>query len=176
MTIKENKNYAVLYAIRKFGSIPGKKALHKIMYFAGLKANIYTFQWNKFGPYSEELTYDFDDGVVEGLIDVNPTNLKSRDGKQYNMQLSHHGLDTLNSFELDEVTKRSIDFAYKILVEKSPRKMELLASTYYIVKHDDYKNSQSDVYETLKMLKPRAGFTKEEVTDSIHELQSLSLI
>lgn len=43
MLLSENNFANMLYAIRKFNSVPGKKALQKILYFAKVKSNIYLF-------------------------------------------------------------------------------------------------------------------------------------
>jgi uncharacterized protein YwgA len=125
---------SLMYAIQKFGSVPGKKALHKIIYFANLKAEIFPFQWHKYGPYSEELNYVLDDTIMEQLVEVAPTNLLVRTGQQLNMKLSSRGLDFLeSSAPSDTSIKKAVDFAFDILNGKNPRQMELLASTHYIV-------------------------------------------
>jgi len=172
----EGNSYAILYAIKRFGSIPGKKALQKIMYFANLKTQMYSFQWNKFGPYSEELKYALDDYILEELIDVTPIDLLTIDRRQFNMKLSSRGLDLAQSLTLDDITKASVDFAYEVLREKNPREMELLASTHYIMKYNDRETNADYVYEILSKLKPYAGFTRTEVAGSIQELKNLQLV
>lgn len=176
MVFEGNNSYAILYAIKRFGSIPGKKALQKIMYFANLKTQMFSFQWNKFGPYSEELKYALDDCIMEELVDVNPIDLLTRDRRQFNMELSNKGLDLARSLDLDDPAKDSIDFAYEVLRNKNPREMELLASTHYIVKYNDRETDAEYVYEILSKMKPYAGFTRIEVVDSIRELKKLGLV
>ena len=50
-----NKDYAVLKAVEVFGTVRGRKALHKILYFANLKEHMFKYQWYKYGPYSPDL-------------------------------------------------------------------------------------------------------------------------
>ena len=172
-----NKINSLLYAIQKFDTVPGKKALHKIIYFANLRAETYSFQWHKYGPYSEELNYILDDAIMEGLIDVTPTNLRVRNGQQLNMKLSSSGLDILkSSHSTNTSVKKSVDFAYDVLSGKNPRQMELLASTHYILAESNDEMNAKSVWNVLMTLKPYSGYTQDEVTMAINELKNSKLI
>jgi uncharacterized protein YwgA len=172
-----NKFNSLLYTIQKFGSVPGKKALHKIIYFANLRAETYAFQWHKYGPYSEELNYILDDAIMEGLVDVAPTDLLVRNGQQLNMKLSNIGLDILkSSHSMNASVKKSVNFAYDILKEKNPRQMELLASTHYILTQSNDQMNAKSIWDVLITLKPHSGYTQDDVAMAIKELKNLMLI
>jgi uncharacterized protein YwgA len=173
---EENKYTEMLYALKKFYSISGKEALQKIMYFASIKSNTYSFQWNKFGPYSEELKYTFDDAIMEGTIDYTPSDIPMRYGQQSNLKLTSQGEEVLGSFVLDNDTKESIEFAYQILKDKSLTQMQLLSSVHYILRHNDGKTDVLSVLNILKKLKPNTGFKQEDIIPVIEELKELKLL
>lgn len=171
-----NKSSAVLYAIKKFDVVPGKKALQKIMYFANIRSSLFSFQWNNYGPYSEELNYIFEDAAIDGTIHVMPKSFSNSEIKQYNMELSESGSSGLESFKLDRKLKTSVDFAYKILRGKTPRQMELLASVHYIVNDNECNTDPEYVWSIINLLKPEQGFTQKDVMKAIEELKNLKLL
>lgn len=171
-----NKDAAMLYAIKKFKVVPGKKALQKILYFANIKTDAFSFQWNNFGPYSEELNFLFEDAAIDGVIEVTPKSFPNSEILQYNMRLSDSGLELLNCMKIDRKVKAGIDFAYRVLKGKTPRKMELLASVHYIIKNNDCNTDPRYVWEIITMLKPEQGFTQDDIISAIKELQSIKLI
>jgi len=176
MLIIDNETGAMLRAIRRFGSIPGKKALQKVMYFANLENPLFSFEWNKFGPYSEELKYTFDAALMAEQIDVEPEELMTRKGQQFNMKLSQQGQRLIEAIPPDEPTENGINFAYELLNEKNPRQMELLASVHYIVSNSNSEIDPEEIYETIDLLKPNAGFTLEDVQEALAELEEFNLI
>jgi uncharacterized protein YwgA len=172
----ENKDANILYALKKFSSVPGKDALQKIMYFASMKSNAFPFRWNKYGPYSEELKYAFDDAIMEGTVDYTKVDMPIKDSHQFNIKLTRQGEELLSSFVLDDITKESIEFAYQILKNKSPRRIELLSYVHYIANHNDSKIDVLSVLEILKRLKPSDGFSLEDISSIMEELRELKLI
>jgi uncharacterized protein YwgA len=175
MQATENKYTEMLYAIKRFGFISGKEALQKIMYFASIKLNKYSFQWNKYGPYSEELKHTLDYAVIEGTIDYYPINVPTTNGQQFNVKLTSQGEKLLSSSVLDNDTRDSIDFAYQILKNKSPIQMELLSYVHYIGKHNDGKTNVFFILDILRKLKPSAGFKQKDISSVIEELKELKL-
>ena len=173
MLATENKFTEMLFAIKKFGSVSGKDALQKIMYFASIKSNTYSFQWNKYGPYSEELKHTFDYAIIEGAVEYYPIDTPDTNGQKFNIRLTSQGEELLNSSVLNNYARESIDFAYQILKNKSPIQMELLASVHYIGKYDGGKTNVLDI---LRKLKPTVGFKQEDINFVIEELKELKLV
>lgn len=167
--------FATLYAISRFGTVPGKKALQKVLYFSNLKSNVFNFQWNTYGPYSEELQYLYDDAYLENVISVNKTPLQFTMGTQYDTTLSDKGKTYLKSLSKEPNIKKAVDFAYCLLKDKTPREMELLASVHYIASYEDTTNS-TKIWEIINELKPKAHFTKENVKEAVSELKAMKLI
>ena len=177
MLATENKYTEMLYAVKQFGSISGKEALQRIMYFASIKSNTYSFQWSKYGPYSEELKHTFDYAIIEGTIDYYPIDVPTTYGQQLNVKLTSQGEKLLSSSILDNGSKESIDFAYQILKNKSQIQMELLSSVHYIEKYNDGKTNALFILDILRKLKPNAaGFKQEDIRSVIEELKELKLV
>src|SRR5919198_2758197 len=176
MLATENKYSEMLYAIKKFGSIGGKDALQNIMYFVSIKSNTYSFQWNKYGPYSEELKHTFDYAIIEGTVEYYPINAPVTNGQKFNVRLTSQGEELLSSSVLNNYTKESIDFAYQILKNKSSLQMELLASVHYIGKYNGSKTNVLFVLNILRKLKPNVRFEQEDINSVIEELKELKLL
>jgi uncharacterized protein YwgA len=175
MLATENKYTEMLFAIKKFGSVNGKEALQNIMYFVSIKSNTYSFQWNKYGPYSEQLKHTFDDAIIEGTIEYYPIDLPFTNGQKFNIRLTGQGEELLSSSVLDNYTMESINFAYQILKNKSPIQMELLASVHYIGKYNGGKINVLFVLDILRKLKPNVRFKQENINSIIEELKELKL-
>ena len=169
------QHFAMLYTVNKFKMVPGKKALQKILYFSNLKSNVFNFQWNTYGPYSEELQYLFDDSYVDNIITVKKTPLQFTSGTQYDTSLSSKGEEYLKTLNKDPSIKKAINFSYSLLKNKSPREMELLSSVHYIATYENTSNS-TKIWEIINELKPKAHFTKENVKEAISELKAAKLI
>ena len=175
MLATENKYSEMLYAIKKFGSVSGKEALQNIMYFVSIKSNTYSFQWNKYGPYSEELKHTFDYALIEGTIDYYPIDVHVTNGQKFNIRLTSQGEELLSSSVPNNYARESIDFAYRILKNKSPIQMELLASVHYIGKYNGGKTNVLFVLDILRKLKPNVIFKQEDINSVIEELKELKL-
>ncbi len=169
---KQRKNYAILKTMKEFDKIEGRKALQKILYFINLEAKIFPYQWNTYGPYSEEIKYQLDDMVLDGRISVEKVELATRGRIQYNMKLTERGQSFLDSLEATPEIDSKIKNVHTLLNGKSPREMELLASAHYIA---TYKNGEyfDKVYEIITDLKPNAGFKESDVDIAVNQLKPL---
>ena len=173
-----DRNYTLLNAIEKFGTIPGKKALHKILYFTNLQTGDFIYRWNNYGPYSDEVQQFFDDAYLDNITNVQEEILNN-DATQYNTSLTQLGNQTLQSLKEDdsinhEKINNAIDFSYNLLQNKSPRQMELLASTHYIVSYDKDLDSRQ-IWEIINTQKPESNFTLDEIEESLKELHDVNL-
>jgi len=175
----------LLYSLKRSGTLPGKKAIQKFVYFlkeAGLPVR-FRFQWYKFGPYSEELAYYLDDLVAEGMIKSSqmsiPLLVETGEGTQYNFSIAKRGEVTLAqlNFSQNEVSKidRILDFVREI----SPQNLELYASVHYLVKFYSTKSERMRFPEGLPDLmedyKP-GRFPPQEVKAVYHILKRHSLL
>ncbi|PBO85844.1 MAG: hypothetical protein COA77_01390 [Thaumarchaeota archaeon] len=173
-----NQEYTLLSVIDKFGTVPGKKALHKITYFTNLQTDDFIYRWNNYGPYSEEVQQFFDDAYLNDNIAVDEIQLNNV-ARQYNTSLTEQGTTRLEYFrninnENYERINSSIDFAYNLLNEKNPRQMEILASVHYIINYDCTFDSER-ILEIINQLKPQSHFTLEEVTEALTILHGVQL-
>ncbi len=169
------KMYAVLKALDKFDEIPGRKALQKILYFVNLKERIFPYQWNSYGPYSEEVKYMMEDMVGNGQISVERKKLFTGRRFQFNMKIADRGRELLDSIgqkpELDAV----MESVHKLMSSKRPRMMELLASVHYIAA---YENGlcRDRTFNIISTLKPDANFKQSDVDGAVSELERAGLL
>lgn len=163
------KDYSVLKAVETFGSVNGRKALHKILYFANLKTRTFKYQWYTYGPYSPELAYKIADHVCDRSIDVKEDN--SGGMIRYDMSLSESGSNLLSN-DSHEAIDSALDRAHALLHGMQPRQMELLASIHFIV-WCGYEQSKAG--QILRNLKPAANFVESEVEDIMPLLKNRSL-
>lgn len=171
----KRKNYVVLKTVNEFGEIGGKKALQKILYFTNLETRIFPYQWNTYGPYSEEVKYQLDDMVLDGQINLEEVELMTKGRTKFNMKLTESGQSYLESIgEIPGIDSR-IKFVHQFLNGKSSREMELLASVHYIAL---YKNGKffDKIFDIISELKPKAGFIESDVDNAIKELQAHKLL
>jgi len=173
-----NTEYAFFSAIEKFGIIPGKKALHKILYFTNLQTDDFIYRWNNFGPYSDEVQQFFDDYCLDNAISIQEEQLNNF-ATQYNTSLEERGkriLETLR--ENPRVNRERIDnainFAYELLHKKTPRQMELLASVHYITSYDNQLDDD-EILRIINELKPESNFSLQEIEDSLASLHEFHL-
>jgi len=168
------QNKLLLHTVNRFKIIHGKKALQKILYFIDLETHRFSYRWDKFGPFSSELNYLFDDAVADQLLSVEKEEL-SPGINQFNMNLSNSGIEFVKKNKLNSELNNKINFVYDFLNSESGRKMELLATVHKIV--FDYQTKDAKfVLRVIKSLKPKSGFTLEEVSVSINKLKKYSYI
>lgn len=160
-----HKDHAVLKAVQVFGTVKGRKALHKILYFAGLKTNLFKYQWYEYGPYSPELSYKITDHVFDQSLDVK--------GARYDMSLSASGGRMLGRSRYKELDS-AILWAHEILgKDMPPRQLELVASVHYLL---SCVGEQNKVHGFMERLKPAANFTAGDVEQALRFLEEKSVI
>src|SRR5437667_1388267 len=151
----EHLETILLCSFKRIETIPGKKALQKLVYFlkeSGLGIN-FEFQWDKFGPYSPELATYTEDLVAEGLMEsdavrVFATSEEDR-GIQYNFRLGPRANQLLSSEEISTEEKARIDRVIALLKEIGPANLELYATVHYVVKFFSTKNEKGHFPEGL---------------------------
>ena len=158
--------------IDRFDVVPGKKALHKITYFANLQTDDFMFKWNNYGPYSEEVQQFFEDSYLDGVIDVKKESVNTV-AVQYNISLTEQGRVMLQhtpaSHDQTVRIDQAIDLSYDLLHGKKPREMELLASVHYLAK---YSSDPENIWTWIAKLKPESHFSQDEVNKSIEILRN----
>ena len=168
----EQKDYSILKIMDEFGEVNGRKALQKILYFVSLETRLFSYQWNTYGPYSEELKYHIGDMILNKDVRVNKTSPTGY--TQYDMKLSDDGKRRLESMTGIQSIDNEVAKAVGLLKGKNPKKMELLASVQYIATCRDGKY-RNKVYGILNALKPKK-FTQSDVNEAESLLQKSQLI
>src|SRR6266480_5942328 len=175
----------LLYTLKRSGTLPGKKAIQKLVYFlkeVGLPVR-FRFQWDKFGPYSQELAYYIDDLVAEGLVKSSPTTIRlpqhQAEGVQYNFSVTEKGGEILSEVNLSRDETAKIQEVLKLVREVSPQNLELYASVHYLVKFYSTKSERMRFPEGLDDLmdlyKP-GRFTSQQVKAVYHILKQHGLL
>ena len=165
------KDYAVLKAVQAFGPVRGRRALHKILYFANLKTHTFKYQWYTYGPYSPELAYKIADHVYGRSLDVEKGGGGGR--ARYDMSLSAGGGRLLENARYKEIDS-ALDWAHALLGGgMPPREMELLASVHYIA---SCGHGPGRVHGAMLDLKPAAGFTAGYVERAMRFLERKGLL
>ena len=140
-----------------------------------LNQQLFSYKWNKFGPYSEELKYMLDDAVLEDLISIKPRDLQIKGALQFNMKLSDYGKRIAKDVRIDNEITQSVEFVYKFLSSELPREMELLASVHYIIsKLND--GDEEVIHKILTRLKSEAGFNLSDVQRAKNKLLENKII
>jgi len=173
------KDYVLLSSIKKFGVVPGKKALHKINYFINLKTDLFIYEWSNWGPFSQEVRQFYDDAYLENIISVNE-GILGNSSIQYNIQLDQKGFNTLKNLENDlnlnkETIDNAINFSYELLKDMTPRQMEILASVHYINSYDNSLNADR-IWKIINRLKPTANFSLDDVKVALEKLKEKKLL
>jgi len=169
------KAYAVLKALEMFGKIHGKKALQKILYFVNLERRIFPYQWNSYGPYSEEAKYMSEDMIMNNQISVEPVQLATPGRIQFNMELAGEGRTRLASLGAMPELDSRIGLVHRLLANKDPRAMELLASVHYIASYENGRYSDR-IFDIIAELKPDANFHQGDVDGAVRELQAAGML
>ena len=169
----------MLATIKKFGTIPGKKAFQKINYFVNLKTDLFMYEWRNWGPFSPEIQQFYEYACLENTISVSPQILRNS-ATQYNISLDQTGEETLKSISRDKKVDRNtiddaIDFSYELLNGETPRTMEILASVHYVHSYDD-SFTPKKIWEIINNLKPAANFTLSDVEWALSKLKEGKII
>ena len=149
------KDYAVLKAVEVFGTVRGRKALHKILYFANLKEHMFKYQWYKYGPYSPDLAPTIANHVSSESLRVEKD--ESGGNTRYDMSLAAGGIRLLGHDPEIEIDA-AVEWAHDLLDRMDPREMELMASVHYLA---SCVREQGEVYGLMQRLKPAANFAKK---------------
>ncbi len=174
-----NREFTMLSVIERFGTVPGKKALHKIIYFTNLQTEDFLYRWNNYGPYSEEVQQFYEDSSLDNIIKVREETLGGS-ATQYNMALDQSGRNRLGELTNNDNIDRerilsAVNSSYELLHEMTPRQMELLASVHYVTTFDPKLDSRR-IWEIIDKLKPESNFSLEEVEGSLTVLCNNHLI
>ncbi len=175
----------MLYTLKRSGTLPGKKVIQKLVYLlkeAGLPVR-FRFQWDKWGPYSQELSYYIDDLVAEGLVKSAPTPVRlpyeGTGGVQYNYSLTEKGSETVPQLTPPTEEVEKISRVLKLAKEVSWQKLELYASVHYLVK---FYSTRSDrvalpdgLDDLMEIYKP-GRFSSQEVKAVYYALKSHGLL
>ena len=174
-----DRDYVLLSSIDKFGTIPGKKAFHKINYFINLKTDIFIYAWRHWGPFSPEIQQFYDNAYLDHDIVVKEQKLADS-AIQYNIKLDKDGLKILKNLrQKNDPDKKTIDdaidFAHDLLDGKTLRQMEILASVHFIHLCDRSLTAEG-IWKAIDKLKPSANFTKDDVQYALDKLSKKKLI
>lgn len=173
------QDYALLSSIKKFGAMPGKKALHKVHYFANQKTDLFTYTWRNWGPFAPEIQQFYDDAYMDNVISVHEQSVQNS-GILYNIQLGEKGSKLLEDLEQNPELDRddiddAVDSAVDLLGGKTPRMMEVMASAHYIFSYYGSCDAEK-IWKTISELKPEAQFTRDDVQGALDELRKKRLV
>jgi uncharacterized protein len=175
----------LLCSFKRIETIPGKKALQKLVYFlkeSGLGIN-FEFQWDKFGPYSPELATYTEDLVAEGLMESEAKRLFATSqedrGVQYNFRLGPRADQLLSSQEVSFGEKARIDRVIALLKEIGPPNLELYATVHYVVKFFSTAGEKArfpkGLFEIVNDYKP-GRFSRDEIIAAYFNMKKLNWI
>lgn len=153
--------------------------MQKITYFTNLEIRRYRFQWDRYGPFSQELSYQVDDMARESYLDLTSEPLVIRQGSRIDICLTERGKKKLQEEKLPLIYKKRIVFVHDFLKNKEPREMEILASVHFIIATYyklGRKLSARMVWEEISRLKPDSQISLYEVNKAHSELRSRNLL
>lgn len=163
----------VSYIVESHGSIRGKKAFQKILYFlteakipTGLNYTLYHY-----GPYSPELDYKTDQIQLLGAIELINKGMgyEIRGGSKSGVLSSD---PSLNEY------KNKIDEVMGILPLDNPLKLELYSTTHYAakVRKEIYDCiNEEDIVEEVKRIK-KEKFSRDEIREAYKYISEKHLI
>lgn len=166
----------VSYLVCKKGSLPGKKAFQKFMYFIDAKGvpTPLNFRIHHFGPYSRELDYATENLEIEGAITVT----KNPSGQGFiitpgirSEKWIESGQEFLKKYKevIDDVLS-SLPNDVKIL--------ELWSTTHFVAnamnKFYDGASKEKVIDEVVKIKQDK--FSKDEIAKAYDELMNLNFL
>ena len=152
--------------------ILGKKALQKSFYFFNLECGIFSFRWADYGPLSGEIQQIARDLEAVSRIEITDVGTNNPNATFKSMKYVQESDDFPVPPELDAALGKTLNF----VAGRSTRELELLASVHFWAKRNMDGDIVEDVYFMLNELKPDAGFTKEDVANSINILRENGLL
>ncbi len=153
--------------------------MQKITYFTNLEIRRYRFQWDRYGPFSQELSYQVDDMARESYLDLTSEPLVIRQGSRIDICLTERGKKKLQEEKLPLIYKKRIVFVHDFLKNKEPREMEILASVHFIIATYyklGRKLSARMVWEEISRVKPDSQIRLYEGNKAHCELRSGNLL
>jgi uncharacterized protein len=166
----------VAYLIDKKGSIPGKKAFQKYMYFFDAKGvpTPLNFRIHHFGPYSSELDYETDNLEIYGAITVS----QNTGGNGFVIQPGKKTkglIESGNDFIQEHLSK--IEFVLDSLPNES-KILELWSTTHFVAnsmnKFFDGAEKANVIREVKKIKQEK--FSEQEIAEAYDKLIELSLL
>ncbi|AEG58488.1 hypothetical protein [Desulforamulus ruminis] len=164
----------VAYLVKKKGTVHGKKAFQKYMYFLDAKGvpTTLNFRIHHYGPYSSELDYQSDNLELLGAI---------------NMQEKGIGFSITSGNRADEIIKKNQEYInlYAYIIDEvinnlpeDPKTLELWSTTHFIANSlkqfsDDYSKDKV-VDEVIKIKHDK--FTKAEIEKAFETLKKMKYI
>lgn len=166
----------VAYLADKKGSIPGKKAFQKYMYFLDAKGvpTPLSFRIHHFGPYSSDLDYQTDNLEIEGAIQV----LANASGTGFVIQPGRKSKNIIESgSDYISENEEKINFVLDALPSES-RILELWSTTHFVANSMNkfYGGAEKEnvVSEVIKIKQEK--FTEIEIREAYDELIELKLL
>ena len=149
----------------------GKKALQKSLYFVNIKHNTFSFRWADYGPFSGEVQQIVRD--LEAANKIQITDTLTKKSNVYLKSIKYKAPHDENIQQMDEYLNETMEF----VANHTSRDLELWASVHYWAqRHTHEDNLATYVYNVLKMLKPDAGFTEDNINDAIITLKENKLL
>lgn len=166
----------VAYLVEQKGTIPGKKAFQKYMYFLDAKGvpTPLSFRIHHFGPYSSELDYETDNLQIEGVLDVSPNaqgnGFTIKSGNRTKSIIEHHS-DFLREHE------SKINFVLNALPNDS-KSLELWSTTHFVANSMNKFYGGADKENVVKEVKSikKEKFTETEIEAAYDRLIELKLL
>lgn len=159
-----SKDYAVLKTVEVFGTVKGRKALHKVLYFANLKGRMFKYQWYRHGPYSPDLAPTIANHVFSRSLYED----ESGDDARRDIKLAAGGRRLLGHGPEEEIDA-AVGWARGLLDGMDPRETELTASVHYLA---SCVRERGEVYGLMRRLKPAAGFAQKDADRALLFLES----
>lgn len=166
----------VAYLVDKKGTIPGKKAFQKYMYFLDAKGvpTPLSFRIHHFGPYSADLDYQTDNLEIEGALQLSSNatgnGFTIQPGKKTKI-LIESGADFISENE------EKINFVLDALPNES-KTLELWSTTHFVANSMNkfYGGAvKENVVKEVKNIK-QEKFSESEIEEAYDRLHDLKLL
>ncbi|MGQ4834519.1 MAG: hypothetical protein ACP6IS_11580 [Candidatus Asgardarchaeia archaeon] len=165
----------IVYVVRKLGTVRGKKALQKIVYFlesAGIPLS-YMFRWWFYGPFSRELDIDIDYLIAEDIFVY-----QTAPNKVAKLSVKEKDFDT---YPLDEKYRNKIDNVLnelrRITNDFNPMDLELAASIHFILTNVNSITSRDEDTVVRIIQKTKKGkFAESKIREMYRLIKESHLI
>lgn len=147
------------------GEIIGRKKLQKMIYIAKKLGFPFEekFEFHFYGPYSEELSLRVEELCNFGFL--KETKEDKGGYSQYKYTMTNDGSEFLEEYhaEVPQLKECLIN-----MNDQNARFLELVSTVLYFEQH-----SREEVEEKIKTLKPKQGYTHEEITEAYEYIETL---